>query len=67
MCGVRGNKSRLQKQRTHLPRQPQETLGGDVLLLLDLVDNESLQCLALAGLLDLAVADFLRAATALAS
>lgn len=42
-----------------LPGQPQETLGGSVLLLLDLVDDELLQRLALAGLLDLAVAEFL--------
>lgn len=42
-----------------VPGQPQKTLGGGVLLLLDLVDDERLQRLAVAGLLDLAVAEFL--------
>ena len=38
----------------------EQALGRDVLLLLDLVDDESLQRLAVTGLLDLAVAEFLR-------
>lgn len=43
----------------HVPGQPQETLSGDVLLLLELVDDEVLQGLRERGSCELAVADFL--------